>query len=206
MTASTRDEFSEATKRLVASRVNKKCSRPECRAQTSGPHTDSAKALNIGVAAHITAAAPSGPRYDATLSSEQRRDSSNAIWLCQNCAKLIDNDSCQFTAEQLRSWKGAAEQEALTVIGKNQPSVASLPTTSDKWVTLAYAEKTGIAQNLKAQGYVVRWTANRYENERIELEGWEHVVIAQTDGTTARLKVLNQSLGGYLVLLKKIAS
>jgi hypothetical protein len=50
------------------------------------------KPLILGVAAHITAASPDGPRYDQNLSSEQRKSPDNGIWLCQNCAKLVDND------------------------------------------------------------------------------------------------------------------
>src|SRR5258708_32968847 len=92
-----RDEFSENTKRVVAARVAYRCSNPECRAPTTGPQVETSRTLNVGVAAHISAAAPGGPRYDPALSSEQRSDIANAIWLCQNCAKLIDNDAQRFT-------------------------------------------------------------------------------------------------------------
>ena len=44
------DDFSEPAKRALASRVGNLCSSPECRALTSGPQEDPAKALNIGVA------------------------------------------------------------------------------------------------------------------------------------------------------------
>lgn len=49
-------------------------------------------ATNAGVAAHITAASPGGARYDAALTPEARADIGNGIWLCQNHARLIDND------------------------------------------------------------------------------------------------------------------
>ncbi|HXR03685.1 MAG TPA: hypothetical protein VN836_03150 [Verrucomicrobiae bacterium] len=62
------------------------------------------------MAAHITAASPGGPRYDASLTPEQRADISNGIWLCQFCAKLVDNDEKRFRAEHLRLWKTLAEQ------------------------------------------------------------------------------------------------
>jgi hypothetical protein len=39
--------------------------------------------IDIGVAAHITAAAPNGPRYDPSLTSAQRRRHLNGIWLCR---------------------------------------------------------------------------------------------------------------------------
>jgi hypothetical protein len=113
-----RDDFPEDVKRAVAARVGYRCSRPGCRALTTGPQVDPSKALNVGVAAHITAASPGGPRYDPTLTSEERRHANNAIWLCQNCGKLADNDQARFTEGELRRWKEAAEAEALALIGK----------------------------------------------------------------------------------------
>ena len=74
--------------------------------------------VNVGAAAHITAAAPGGARYDAALKPEQRSHILNAIWLCQNCAKLIDNDPSRYTAALLGEWKARAELQALQRIGK----------------------------------------------------------------------------------------
>lgn len=69
-------------------------------------------AVNIGVAAHITAASPNGPRYDPDLSPTERRAAANGIWLCQNCAKLVDSDVVRFTPKRLRAWKDEAEEVA----------------------------------------------------------------------------------------------
>lgn len=117
-----RDDFSVDVKRSIAARVGNLCSNPSCRAPTSGPQSDSTKALNIGVAAHITAASEGGPRYNRSLSPEERRRSDNAIWLCQNCAKLVDNDAARFSEEMLRRWKQEAENEAKERIGKTRPT------------------------------------------------------------------------------------
>src|SRR5687768_14681764 len=108
-----RDDFPEDVKRAVAARVGYRCSCPSCRALTTGPQVDPSKTLNVGVAAHITAASPGGPRYDPTFTSEERRHVNNAIWLCQNCGKLVDNDQTRFTEGELRLWKQTAEAEAL---------------------------------------------------------------------------------------------
>src|SRR5215213_764734 len=107
-----RDNFSPVVKRTVAERVNYLCSSPSCRVPTSGPQDDPSKSLNIGVAAHITAASEGGPRYNPALTPEERRHANNAIWLCQNCGKLIDNDETRFTETEIRGWKQAAEAEA----------------------------------------------------------------------------------------------
>ncbi|PTT91704.1 hypothetical protein DBR42_03355, partial [Pelomonas sp. HMWF004] len=108
-----REDFSATVKDSLSRRVNLCCSNPGCGKFTAGPHTDPARALNIGVAAHITAAAPGGPRYDITLTKTERVSFENGIWLCQNCGKLIDNDPAQFTVTLLRRWKAQAEKKAL---------------------------------------------------------------------------------------------
>lgn len=124
-----RDDFSEEVKRTVAARVGYRCSSPVCRAPTSGPQADSSKAVNVGVAAHITAASPGGPRFDPSLATEERRHADNAIWLCQTCGKLADNDKIRFTEDELRRWKRDAENEALLRVGKAASSAD--PTQSD---------------------------------------------------------------------------
>ncbi|MDX3587677.1 hypothetical protein [Streptomyces europaeiscabiei] len=70
------------------------------------------KFLNLGVAAHIRAASPGGPRYDATMSPEQRRSAENAIWLCNTCSKVIDDSPDAFTVDGLNAWKVNAEMTA----------------------------------------------------------------------------------------------
>lgn len=105
-----RDDFKQEIKELLARRVGQRCSNPNCRALTSGPHEDPSKAVNIGVAAHITAASPDGPRYESKLLSEERKSPENGIWLCQNCAKLVDNDPQRYTVELLVEWKRISEQ------------------------------------------------------------------------------------------------
>jgi hypothetical protein len=112
------DDFSDRVRRALADRVGHLCSNPECRALTSGPQEDPAKSVNVGVAAHITAASAGGPRYDSDLLSEERSAASNGIWLCQNCAKLIDNDVTRFTVEVLKRWTADAEAGAKSRLGK----------------------------------------------------------------------------------------
>jgi hypothetical protein len=116
---SSRDDFSEKTIRILQERVANRCSNPCCRVFTSGPNTKINKSTRIGVAAHITAASINGPRYDPELTVEQRKSIGNAIWLCQNCAKLIDSDINRFTVNVLIEWKKNAEDMARKKIGKS---------------------------------------------------------------------------------------
>lgn len=61
----------------------------------------------IGVAAHITAAAPGqgARRYDPTMSPEQRSEIDNGVWLCGSCSILVDRDEERFTVQELHRIK-----------------------------------------------------------------------------------------------------
>src|SRR5258705_38551 len=107
-----RDEFPAAVKAILGARAGYKCSNPKCDCSTSGPSSDPLRSVNIGVAAHITAASIGGPRYDAKLTKDLRSSAHNGIWLCQNCAKLIDSDSSGFKIEILTDWKKQREHAA----------------------------------------------------------------------------------------------
>ncbi len=80
--------------------------------------------MNVGVAAHITAASLGGPRYESSLTDKERRSAANGIWLCQTCAKLIDSDVCLYTTASLKQWKTDAEREALERIGKTNQKLS----------------------------------------------------------------------------------
>lgn len=88
------------------------CSKPGCGRITAGPHTDPAKSLSVGEAGHITSAAPAGPRYDPSLTPEQRKAATNGIWLCSPCHGIVDADEAPFSPDTLRQWKADAEARA----------------------------------------------------------------------------------------------
>ncbi len=110
--ANNRDNFSKPTTDILAKRVGYLCSNPACRQLTIGSNEIATKSTSIGIAAHITAASAGGPRYDSTISSDQRSQIDNGIWLCSNCAMLIDKDEKQYTVDVLSNWKLAAEEES----------------------------------------------------------------------------------------------
>lgn len=121
MSKDTRDDFSGPTKRQLALRVSHVCSLAKCNAHTCGPSDEANDAVtNVGVAAHITAAAPGGPRYDASMDPEQRSSIENGIWLCQSCSKEIDDDVATWTVEKLRAEKAEAERRTKEWIGKTR--------------------------------------------------------------------------------------
>jgi hypothetical protein len=120
-----RDEFDAKTKEILPRRVGFRCSNPQCRQLTSGPQADPAKAINIGVAAHISAASPGGPRYEPEMPPEKRRSIENGIWLCQNCAKLVDNDEKRYPCNLLKDWKNQSEADSLAEIEGKRPAQVS---------------------------------------------------------------------------------
>lgn len=106
-----RDDFRAPVKSTIAQRAGYRCSNQTCLRPTIGPEgaDDSA---SIGVAAHITAAAEGGPRYDPTLTHEERTAAENGIWLCQTCSRLVDVDVTSHSSDQLKEWKTLAEMRA----------------------------------------------------------------------------------------------
>lgn len=115
-----RDDFTLSTIRFLAERVGYRCSNPQCGVETAGAKAGcDLKVAKIGVAAHITAAAPGGPRYNAELTVDQRRHASNGIWLCQTCSVLIDRDDNNYTVESINLWKRQAESDANARLGQN---------------------------------------------------------------------------------------
>lgn len=107
-----RDDFPSGVKDELAKRAAFLCSNPRCRQPTSGPQIGPSGTVNVGVAAHVTAASPGGPRYDPALSASERASADNAVWLCQTCAKLVDNDLSGYSADRLTEWKWDAEAAA----------------------------------------------------------------------------------------------
>lgn len=112
-----RDDFSAQVKVALAKRAGYRCSNPSCRHATVGPARDPHGVVMVGVAAHVTAAAPGGPRYDDSLTSEERRSIVNGIWCCRTCGTLIDADETGYSVELLQSWKAEAERRAARDIG-----------------------------------------------------------------------------------------
>ena len=119
---SSRDNFSTSTKERLAHSAGYRCSKPDCGITTRGAASDGKGTINIGVAAHITAASPRGPRFDPKLTIEQRKAFSNGLWLCENHGKLVDSDESQFTVEELHTWKRLAQRRSFLEVVASKPN------------------------------------------------------------------------------------
>ncbi|CAI9398379.1 hypothetical protein ANOBCDAF_00003 [Pleomorphomonas sp. T1.2MG-36] len=142
--SSNRDDFSEATRRALAGRAGHRCS--ICKTPTTGPSDESpASFMNVGIASHITAAAPGqgARRYDSSLTPEQRSDIDNGIWLCRSCDGIVDRDAVRFPPETLKR------------IRRDHTEFARLGTRVETEVGLI-----AIGPNIVAGGQVVRFNAS----------------------------------------------
>lgn len=162
-----RDNFSPRTIEILAKRAGNVCSNPECARPTVGAAASHDGYINIGVASHITAAAPGGPRYDSSLTSEQRKHQSNGIWLCQTDGKVVDSDEGHFTVATLREWKRRAEQKSLdAILRPSEPREEAIPASQLEESDHASATAALIAsatEDLAAFKRIQGWPANPIE-------------------------------------------
>lgn len=122
MTANSRDDFSLKTKTALAARAGYRCSMRDCRAQTIGPDGTATGSLSVGIACHIHAASPNGPRYDPSQTPEERTAANNGIWCCANCSRIVDGDESTFSAAELGRIRREHESWIRTNLGKGQTS------------------------------------------------------------------------------------
>ncbi|MDC5819504.1 hypothetical protein OPW19_06635 [Vibrio europaeus] len=119
MVTHSRHNFTEKTLRQLRENVANLCSNPECKVLTRSSKSDESESTcNLGVGAHITAAATGGPRYDPLMSESDRKSYSNGIWLCYNCSRIIDVDPHSYSVALLNEWRVEAENYARNNIGK----------------------------------------------------------------------------------------
>lgn len=123
-----RDNFTQKVKDIIARRASFICSNPDCHSITSCPsETDLEKYIYIGQVSHITAASDGGPRYDPSLTSEQRCSVENGIFLCSNCADMIDkNNGLDFSIDLLKEWKRGHEKWVRENLNKSANSLISI--------------------------------------------------------------------------------
>ncbi|MDX3927864.1 hypothetical protein [Rhizobium sp. LC145] len=143
-----RDDFKTPVRIQLAQRVGYLCSHPQCQRLTVGPRKGEEGANSIGVAAHIKAASPGGPRYDASQTPAERAGAENGIWLCADHAHLIDHNPEEFTVEKLKKWKQEAEERAFQQLasGRGPATIAQL---SDELIQelAPYISRLGLPQD-----------------------------------------------------------
>lgn len=102
-------EFTEKTARQLGERVAYMCSKPDCRLLTIRARSGSESVLKKGKACHIHSASMNGPRFDPDMSDAECKSAANGIWLCDICAREVDDDASEYSQQVLREWKNKSE-------------------------------------------------------------------------------------------------
>lgn len=138
------NHFPRETRDRVSKRASYICSNPKCHAFTlcaSDAGTD--LFISIGKVAHITARAANGPRYDPSLTPEQRSSADNAIFLCSSCGDMIDyGNGLDYPVELLKEWK--SEHEAWVKENLNKSADSLIPTIDGEHYAKGKGKVTGI--------------------------------------------------------------
>lgn len=169
-----RDEFSSGTKNKLGQQVGWCCSRPGCPARTVAADVTGDGVIMQGRAAHITAAAPGGPRYNPRLTSEERKNKTNGIWLCVPCSTLIDEDENAYPESMLRDWKNKAQRKArLELMLTQQPTAAGLQLGADEVAEALEPVKTAALARLDTFRRISAWPVHPIPLELRLAEGTE---------------------------------
>ena len=112
MMGKNRDDFPARVRHLIEKKSAFRCSNPNCRKVLIGPSEDFKEVVYMGVAAHIYGASPRGPRYDPSMTAEERASEENGLLLCKYCAALVDVEEKSYPPELLILWKKQAYQLA----------------------------------------------------------------------------------------------
>lgn len=105
------------------------CAFPDCEAPVFE------EATNVGEVCHIHANNPGGPRYDETMSAEERNAIENLVLLCRKHHKIVDDNPDKYDADWLRSIKARHEAHAADIPGDVVRSLieALAPPVPDNW-------------------------------------------------------------------------
>ncbi|KKL23540.1 hypothetical protein LCGC14_2424370, partial [marine sediment metagenome] len=124
--ANERDGFNKSVIEVLAKRAAYICSNSACKTLTIGPSPEVVDTFDyIGKAAHITAAARGGPRFNSSMTSEERKSIDNGIFLCSNCAEMVDkNNGADYPVELLQKWKSTHDSWVRDNLNKRKPEHA----------------------------------------------------------------------------------
>ncbi|VVO01558.1 hypothetical protein [Pseudomonas fluorescens] len=195
--ANERHDFLQSTVQRLRDRAGNVCSFPGCHVHTHGSAFNGDKAVGVGVACHIKAAAPGGPRYDAKQTKDERRHLNNGIWMCQTHSKLIDADDSAYSVKILRDWRHTAEARSNSLINQksfteNEVKAAieeGTVSTLQRWVNRSNDPfETPIAEVMKGYETGLERLDPRF-NVQVDVVGgkYHHIISAAQDNVSLRL-------------------
>ena len=166
------------------------CSDPACRRPTIGATSDGESEINLGVAAHICAASPEGPRYDEEMTRTERRSAANGIWMCQLHGKSIDSKDPKYTVDLLREWKHTAQREALrrVLYGHTNPPLPETRVSGGEDLL-----RSAVLADLTAHKRTDKWPQTNIDL-KLSLEGQDKPL------TTSQLATSLETLGDLIII------
>jgi len=135
------------------------------------------------------------------MSSAERCAASNAIWLCQTCAKLIDSDVLRYSIAALAAWKDQAEARAHDQLVN--PSRAEEGPIQER-----FDEVIAATQPLSALSLLLRFTSSDSELRKRMKQGERRIranAMSAQGGTPAIPSDLVDYTEALLPLLRYVA-
>ncbi len=149
-----RDNFPSSVIETLKKRAAYICSNPDCNVMTVGPsQLNDEQIVYIWRAAHICAASKNWPRYEESMTEDERSWLNNAIFLCSNCADMIDDNKwIDFSISKLQEWKSEHEKwvrENLNKKMKNNSQttiINNITSHNQSWGITAHTVNIGVEQ------------------------------------------------------------
>lgn len=111
-------QYKQSTIRRLDKLSGNQCAEPSCKKSLIAEDEQSI----ISKICHIEAASKNGPRWNAKMTDDERRDFSNLILLCDEHHVIIDNkdNESKFPVSLLKKWKTEHQSKILKLIsGRN---------------------------------------------------------------------------------------
>ena len=176
-------------KRLYAKSSNQ-CALPKCEAPII------VNDIPVGEICHIRARRKKGPRYDPSLTAQDRDAYSNLLLLCRTCHKLIDSDPGTYTSELLSEIKQMHEAKGHCEITPKTEHYAAL---------LLEAQKNKRQASAKASGKGVAIAVVGDVNAPITVGGQARAQRQQTSKYPANAIGADANMAGYIDFLFGLA-
>lgn len=125
------------------------CAFPGCSVRLIDDETG----VNLGEMCHISAASPSGPRYDKSMTDDERNSDKNLIIFCATHHSLIDKSPGIYTTEKLHTIKINHEAKVSDIMKSDNEIGDKEATTLAKQVdeeSIDFAIITALPKELKA--------------------------------------------------------
>lgn len=195
-----RDDFSPLTKQNIAQRVNYICSNPTCNTPTTKPNpANEEKSINLGVASHITAASPKGPRFDPNLTQAQRQSASNGIWLCQKCAHEVDTGQEAYSVNLLNLWKNKAESAAARNTSTTKDKIQELINDIDSTVKQIHEIVEDFStKDAQINHFSTNFNASEEERHRTWIESTKKSIMLSTQRRNAYNRIVAPAVAKIL--------